>query len=441
MTALLLFGSFILLVFLRVPIAASLAVASIIVMFMTNGLAGFAAVTDIMYTSVAKFTLLAIPFFILAGVIMDHIGISKRLIDFAQALVGHRKGGIVLVTVIVAVFFAAISGSGPATVAAIGGILIPAMVSNGYRKETAGGLVASAGAIGIIIPPSIAFIIFAVVAGDQIPITINRLFMAGVIPGILVGIGLFIAGMYVRNRDVKRGLFNEEVEANTRKSTSKERWDAFLKAVPGLMIPVIILGGIYGGIFTPTESAVVAVIYGLLVGLFIHRKGYLKMMYRIFVESALQTAVVMIIVSAASVFAYIVTTEQIASTISNVVLGVTDNKIIILLLVNVILLIAGAFIDAISAFYIFVPILLPIMLSLNVDPTVFGVFMTINLAIGLFTPPVGLNLYVAASMSKSNIIEISRGVVPFIIASIIVLLLVTYLPVLSTFLPDLLGVK
>lgn len=441
MTATLLFGSFILLVFLRVNIAAALAVSSIIVMFITNGFAGFEAVTDIMYTSVAKFTLLAIPFFILAGVIMDHIGISQRLIDFAQTLVGHRKGGIVLVTVIVAIFFAAISGSGPATVAAIGGILIPAMMKNGYRKETAGGLVASAGAIGIIIPPSIAFIIFAVVAGDQIPITINRLFMAGVIPGILVGISLFIAGMYVRKRDVKRGAFNEEVELQNKKATGKERWDAFVKAIPGLMMPVIILGGIYGGFFTPTESAVIAVVYGLIIGLFIHRRGYLKMMYKIFIESALQTAVVMIIVSAASVFAYIVTTEQIATSVSDAVLGITDNKIIILLLVNVILLIAGAFIDAISAFYIFVPILLPIMLSLGVDPTVFGVFMTINLAIGLFTPPVGLNLYVAASLSKTNIIEISKGVVPFIIASIIVLLLVTYIPAISTFLPDLLGVK
>lgn len=441
MTALLLFGSFIVLVFLRVPIAASLAVASMIVLFTSQGLSGFEALTDIMYTSVAKFTLLAIPFFILAGVIMDHIGISKRLIDFAQTLVGHRKGGIVLVTVLVAIFFAAISGSGPATVAAIGGILIPAMVKNGYRKETAGGLVASAGAIGIIIPPSIAFIIFAVVAGDQIPITINRLFMAGVIPGILVGIGLFIAGMYVRKQDIKKGIFNDSEEATKQKGTGKERWDAFIKALPGLMIPVIILGGIYGGFFTPTEAAVIAVVYGLIVGLFIHRKGYIKMMYRIFIESALQTAVVMIIVSAASVFAYIVTTEQIASTISDTVLGLTDNKIIILLLVNIILLIAGAFIDAISAFYIFVPILLPIMLMLDVDPAVFGVFMTINLAIGLFTPPVGLNLYVAASISKANIIQISKGVVPFIVASVIVLLLVTYIPSLSTFLPDLLNIK
>lgn len=441
MTAIALFGSFLALIALRVPIAASLAVSSVIVLFISNGFGSFEVVTDIMYTSVAKFTLLAIPFFILAGVIMDHIGISKRLIDFAQALVGHRKGGIVLVTVLVAIFFAAISGSGPATVAAIGGILIPAMIKNGYRKETAGGLVASAGAIGIIIPPSIAFIIFAIVAGDQIPITINRLFMAGIVPGILVGIGLFIAGMYVRSRDIKRGIFNQSEEMQVRKSTGKEKWEAFVKAIPGLLMPVIILGGIYGGFFTPTEAAVVAVMYGLIIGIFILRKGYFKVLYKIFIESALQTAVVMIIVSAASVFAYIVTTEQIAATISDVVLGITDNKYIILLLVNIILLIAGAFIDAISAYYIFVPILLPIMLQLNVDPTVFGVFMTINLAIGLFTPPVGLNLYVAASMSKTNILQISRGVVPFIIASIIVLLIVTYIPIITTFLPDLLGVK
>lgn len=441
MTAIILFTAFLILVALRVPIAISLAVSSVVVLFVNNGLDSFEVVTDIMYTSVAKFTLLAIPFFILAGVIMDQIGISKRLIDFAQALVGHRKGGIVLVTVIVAIFFAAISGSGPATVAAIGGILIPAMIKNGYRKETAGGLVASAGAIGIIIPPSIAFIVFAIVAGDQIPITINRLFMAGIVPGILVGIGLFIAGMYVRNRDIKRGVFNQSEEATVKESTGKEKWDAFVRAIPGLLMPVIILGGIYGGFFTPTEAAVVAVMYGLIIGIFIMRKEYFKILYKIFIESALQTAVVMIIVSAASVFAYIVTTELIAATISDAVLGITDNKYIILLLVNIILLLAGAFIDAISAYYIFVPILLPIMLQLNVDPTVFGVFMTINLAIGLFTPPVGINLYVAASMSRTNILQISRGVAPFIIASIIVLLIVTYVPVITTFLPDLLGVK
>ncbi|ALS79524.1 TRAP transporter large permease [Planococcus kocurii] len=441
MIALVLFGLFFLLVFLRVPIAISLGVSSIIVLVSSSGIFGLEMVTDIMYTSVAKFTLLAIPFFILAGVIMEHVGISKRLIDFAQTLVGHRKSGIVLVTVIVAVFFAAISGSGPATVAAIGGILIPAMIKNGYKKETAGALVASSGAIGIVIPPSIAFIVFAVVAGDQIPVTINRLFMAGVVPGILMGVAFVIAALVVRSRQEKRGEFILPEGVEIRKATGKERWDAFVGAFPGLMIPVIILGGIYGGFFTPTEAAVVAVVYGLLVGMVVNRKDTFKKMYRIFIEAAVQTAVVMIIVSAASVFAYIVTTEQIARDISDGIMGLTSNPILILLLINVLLLIAGAFIDAISAYYIFVPILLPIIIFLEVDPAVFGVIMTVNLAIGLFTPPVGLNLYVAAGISGTNIVEISRGVVPFIVAAIVVLMLVTYIPQISTFLPDLLNVK
>lgn len=440
MIALLLFGAFFVLIFLRVPIAVSLGISSLIVLVSSSGLYGLEAVTDIMYTSVAKFTLLAIPFFILAGVIMDHVGISRRLIEFAQAMVGHRKGGIVLVTVIVAVFFAAISGSGPATVAAIGGILIPAMVRSGFTKETAGALVASSGAIGIVIPPSIAFIVFAVVAGDQIPITINRLFLAGVIPGLLMGLAFIVAAYYVRRKEVKKGTFQPD-ETVVRKATGKERWQAFVRALPGLFIPFIILGGIYGGFFTPTEAAVVAVVYGLIVGLFVLRHNLFKSMYRIFVDASLQTAVVMIIVSAASVFAYIITTEQIARDMSDLILSISSNPVIILLLINVLLLIAGAFIDAISAFYIFVPILLPIMVFIDMDPTVFGVFMTVNLAIGLFTPPVGLNLYVAAGISKTNIIGISRGVVPFIVAAIIVLMFITFVPAISTFLPDLMNVK
>lgn len=440
MTALLLFGVFFLLVFLRVPIAISLGISSLIVLVSNNGVFGLEAITDIMYTSVAKFTLLAIPFFILAGVIMEHVGISKRLIDFAQAMVGHVRGGIVFVTVLVAIFFAAISGSGPATVAAIGGILIPAMVKSGYRKETAGALLASSGAIGIIIPPSIAFIVFAVVAGDQIPVTINRMFMAGVIPGLLIGAAFIIAALYVRWREEKKGIFHAD-EGAVRKATGKEKWDAFVKALPGLFIPVIILGGIYGGFFTPTEAAVIAVIYGLIVGMFVLRGNLLKGMYRIFVDAALQTAVIMIIVSAASAFAYIITTEQIARDISTALLEASSNPIVILLLVNILLLITGAFIDAISAYYIFVPILLPVMIALEVDPTVFGVFMTVNLAIGLFTPPVGLNLFVAASISKSSIVDISKAALPFIFAGIIVLLMITYIPAISTFLPDLLDVK
>ncbi|PIC77345.1 C4-dicarboxylate ABC transporter permease [Sporosarcina sp. P19] len=440
MTAIILFGVFFILVMLRMPIAVALAISSIVVLFTGSGLFGLELVADIMYTSVAKFTLLAIPFFILAGVIMEHAGISKRLIDFAQALVGHRKSGIIFVTVMTAIFFAAISGSGPATVAAIGGILIPGMVKNGYKTETAAGLVASSGAIGIIIPPSIAFIVFAVVAGDQVPVSIGRMFMAGVIPGLLLGVGFIIAALFVRYRQEKReGPISQQYIMEP--ATSAERFKAFGNAIWGLLIPVIILGGIYGGYFTPTEAAVVAVFYSLFIGFFIYRELTLKKLYDILVAAGIQTAVVMFIVSAASVYAYIITTEQIATQISDVMLSISDNKIIILLLINIILLIAGMFIDAISAYYIFIPILLPIVLLFDVDPTVFGVFMTVNLAIGLFTPPVGLNLFVAAGISNTSIGQISKGVLPFVVSSIIILLLITYIPQISTFLPDLLNIK
>lgn len=440
MMALILFGLFFLLVMLRLPIAVALAVSSIAVLFTGSGVFGLELVADIMYTSISKFTLLAIPFFILAGVIMEQAGISKRLIDFAQALVGHKKSGIVFVTVMTAIFFAAISGSGPATVAAIGGILVPAMVKSGYKKETAGALVASSGAIGIIIPPSIAFIVFAVVAGDQLPVSIARLFMAGVIPGLMLGVGFILAAMWVRWRqEIKEGPM--EGFAPMEPASAKERLKAFTNALWGLLIPVIILGGIYGGFFTPTEAAVVAVFYGLFVGFFVYKELNMKKLYDILVASSIQTAVVMFIVSAASVYAYIITTEQIASQISAAMLGLSSNPIIILLLVNVLLLIAGMFIDAISAYYIFIPILLPIMILFEVDPTVFGVFMTVNLAIGLFTPPVGLNLYVATGISKTTLGEISRGVIPFVVSSIIILLLITFVPWFSTFLPDLLNIK
>ncbi|MGN7387234.1 TRAP transporter large permease [Sporosarcina sp. SAFN-015] len=440
MMALILFGLFFLLVMLRLPIAVALAISSIAVLFTGSGMFGLELVADIMYSSVSKFTLLAIPFFILAGVIMEQAGISKRLIDFAQALVGHRKSGIVFVTVMTAIFFAAISGSGPATVAAIGGILIPAMVKNGYKKETAGGLIASSGAIGIIIPPSIAFIVFAVVAGDQIPVSIGRLFIAGIVPGLLLGGAFIFAAMYVRWKQERKEGPIQGIVLN-QKATGKERVKAFVDALWGLLIPVIILGGIYGGYFTPTEAAVVAVFYGLFVGFVIYRELNLKKLYDILVAASVQTATVMFIVSAASVYAYIITTEQIARQISDAMLSISENPIIILLLVNVLLLIAGMFIDAISAYYIFVPILLPIMLLLNVDPTVFGVFMTVNLAIGLFTPPVGLNLFVAAGISDTSIGRLSIGVLPFIVASLIILMLITFIPQISTFLPDLLNVK
>ncbi|MED3656028.1 TRAP transporter large permease [Heyndrickxia sporothermodurans] len=445
MTTLLLFGIFALLVIIRIPIAISLAVSSIVVLLVSGGIDNLALVPDVLYSSVAKFTLLAIPFFVLAGVIMDYAGISKRLIHFADVCVGHLKGGMIFVTVITAIFFAAISGSGPATVAAIGSILIPALVKNGMKRESASALLASSGSIGIVIPPSIAFIVFAVVAGDQISISIGRLFVAGIIPGLLMGIGFIISALYVKNRGlVRQSIGNEEVAATLEKrerASGKEVFKAFRSAIWGLLIPVIILGGIYGGIFTPTEAAVVAVFYGFIVGIFIYRELSIKDIFKILYDASIQTAVITFIVSVASLFAYIITTEQIAQTMSDSLLGLSSSPIVSLLIINVILLIAGAFIDAISAFYIFVPILIPVIIHFNIDPTVFGVFMTVNLAIGLFTPPVGLNLYVASGIGNVKIHKISKAIVPFLISAVIVLLLITYIPALSTFLPNLMGIK
>ena len=440
MSGFLLFGIFFLLILLGIPIAISLGVSSVTILLLNDGLLGLELIGDIMYTSIGKFTLLAIPFFILTGVIMEHSGISERLIHLADTLVGHYKSGIVFITAIVAIFFAAISGSGPATVAAIGGILIPALVKGGYTKETSASLVASAGSIGIIIPPSIAFIVFAVVAGDQISISIGRLFIAGIIPGLLLGLALILAAIFVRYFNDKKKKTDTTNKPVKEKANMKEIGKAVLSAFWGLMVPIIILGGIYGGIFTPTEAAVVSVFYGLFVGFVIYRTLNIKKLYRIFVDAAVQTAVIMFIVSTASIFAYIITTERYAQQIGDSLLSISDSTIVILLIINIILLIAGAFIDAISAFYIFIPILLPIILQLDVDPTVFGVFMTVNLAIGLFTPPVGLNLYVASGISGSSLLSVSKAILPFLIVSIIVLLLITYFPIFSTFLPDLLGV-
>ncbi|MBM7703565.1 TRAP transporter large permease [Metabacillus iocasae] len=448
MAAFILFGLFFVLLLLRVPIAVALAASSILTILSSYGFSSLDLVADIMYTSVSKFTLLSIPFFIIAGVIMEYAGISKRLIHFADVCVGHRKSGIILVTVLTAIFFAAISGSGPATVAAIGGILIPALVKNGFKKESAAALLSSSGSIGIIIPPSIALIVFAVVAGDTINVSIGRLFIAGIIPGLLLGTAFILAAMYVRSKNLKEkaslpkdDVAAIEVSATREKASPNEIFKAFYEAIWGLLIPFIILGGIYGGVFTPTEAAVVAVFYGLIVGLVIYRELKLSDIKKIIIDSSVQTAVVMFIVSSASIFAYLITTEQIAMQISDSLLGITSNKYIILLLVNVILLIAGAFMDAISAYYIFIPILLPIMMVLEVDPTVFGIFMTVNLAIGLFTPPVGVNLYVACGLANVSINKISKAIIPFVVASIIVLILITYIPSITTFLPDLLGIK
>ena len=506
MIELLLFGSFFLFLALGIPVAFSLGLSAVTVLITTDGLQVLDVVPSVMFPSMSSGTLLAIPFFVLAGIIMQYTGISQRLIDLAFIVFGRFSHGLAAVTIISAFFFSAISGSGPATVAAIGAILIPALVRNGYAKKHAISLVAASGSMGIVVPPSIAFIIFAVVASEYGSISISRLFIAGIVPGIIMAAAFFIAALFVpRVRDlaglpVKSGREPRSetigAEANaasagdgasasagtsgTRTLTSTgsggtrhpgtghpgsssgagsgdgpvpaptdtvdpngglaEFLSLLVKAIPGLLIPVIILGGIYGGIFTPTEAGAVASVFALAVGIFVYRELKWTDLPKVFLESGVSTAVIMFIVGVASLFSYVITVEGVADRVSTAVLGVTDNKFVILAVITIILLIVGAFVDAISAFYLFIPILVPILIGVGVDMTTIGVFMTVNLAIGLFTPPVGLNLYVGAGIGKARLEDVVRGILPFLICAIIALLLITYIPAISNWLPDLLGV-
>ena len=427
-SALVLFGSFFIMLFLNIPISISLAVSSILTIMaspLPNTMLSLVATN--LYTASNKYVLLAIPFFILGGNIMDVSGISTRLIDFFRSLVGHTKHGLAMVCVIVACFFAAISGSGPATVAALGAILIPAMTNTGYEKSTSAALMSTAGAIGIVIPPSITFVVYGSVTGTSI----GSLFMSGIIPGILIGIFIYYA-MKISSRG------RELVQMP--KATGKERWAAFKNAVWGLLMPVIILGGIYGGIFTPTEAAAVSAVYGFIVGLFVYRTLRMKDIMRILRQSVSQTAVVMFIIGCAAVFGNTLTITGVAAKASAGLINLAGgNKYIFLLMVNIILIIAGCFIDANSALYILCPILFPIAQKLNINPVHLGAVMVVNLALGLITPPVGVNLFTGCGVAGIPLSDMIKKIWPFVIAVLIVLLIITYIPGISLLLPNLMA--
>lgn len=418
MSGILLICVFAVLLITGIPVAICLGISSLVVILQMDLPIITLAINS--QAALSKAVLMAIPFFILGGNIMDTSGISRKLIDLASACVGHIKGGLIVVCVLVACFFAAISGSGPATVAALGTIIIPAMVSCGYNKETATGLTATAGGIGLIIPPSISYVVIAPLAG----ISTGVLFIAGVLPGLTMGLALIIAGIWLNRK-------NKNITVLPRVGWGS-RWKALKQAFWGLMMPVIILGGIYGGIFTATEAAAVSAVYGLIVGVFIYKKMGWKEIKDVCILSAKQTAVVMLIIMCANLFSYALTVTGACTAASNFLLSfVGDSKFLFLIIVNIIFLIAGCLIDGNSAYYIFVPILLPVALSLNIDPIHLCVVLVMNIAIGLITPPVGANLYTACGITGLPFSRVAKGCVPFLIASLIALMVVTYVPQIS----------
>jgi C4-dicarboxylate transporter DctM subunit len=409
---------------LGMPLAICLGL-SVITTFWYHEALPLMAVAQKLYNGLDHFALMAIPFFILASNIMSSGGVSKRLIDVCNAFVGHYKGGLAVASIVSCMFFAAISGSSPSTVVAIGTIMIPAMIASGYGDRYTVGLLGSAGSLGILIPPSIPMIVYGV-ATEQ---SVGKLFMAGVGPGIFLGC-LFIitAVIYAKVKGFKGGTV----------VPWKDRFVLLWKALPGLFMPFLILGGIYGGIFTPTEAAAVAVFFALFVGLFVYKDLKIRDIPKVFVRSAVMSAMILFIITNAMLFAFILTTEGIPSAIAAFIIKHAVTPWVFLLFVNILLYFVGDFMEPSAAILILAPLFLPIVLKLNIDPIHFGIIMTVNMEIGMITPPVGLNLFVASGISGLSLWDVFKGAAPFMIVMLTALLIITYIPSISLWFPKIL---
>jgi len=409
---------------LGLPIAVSLGIASFVSIFFftTDPLPDLAGR---LFAGLDKFPLMAIPFFVLAGNIFTTGGVAKRLINLTNAWVGHIPGGLSIASIFACALFAAISGSSPATVVAIGGIMIPAMVNYGYGKKYAIGSVATAGSLGILIPPSIPLIVYAVTV-DQ---SVGKLFIAGIVPGILLASSLaFVSFLIAKKKDYQKA----------EKASIGERLQATKEAAWSLTLPVIVIGGIYTGVFTPTESAAVACVIGVIVGLFIHKDLKLKDFPKILVDSSKTTAMLFFIITMAMLFAHILTLERIPHAIADYIVAWQVGVVMFLIIVNVLLFVAGQFMEPTAMITILAPILFPVAMELGIDPIHLGIIMTVNMEVGMITPPVGLNLYVASGLTGMPLMDVTRAAFPWLVAVVICLVAITYIPAISLWLPNLL---
>lgn len=421
---LLLFGVFIALLFLGVPVAFSIGISSLVYVFFTD--IPLVIIPQKMYAGIDVFVLLCVPGFILAGNLMNGGGITGRIVGFSNAVLGHIRGGLGLANVGASMIFAGISGTAIADTASIGAVLIPAMKNEGYEADFSCAVTASSSTVGPIIPPSLPMII----AGTLTGLSVSKLFLAGAIPGVILGVGLMgVSYTISARRNHPKG------ERHSLGEILRKSVDAFW----AILMPIIILVGIVGGIFTPTEASIVAVMYAFFVGIVIYRELRLRSIIRIMLETTITTASIMVLVGFANLFAWILTTEQIPQLIAQTMLNMTQNKYLILLLINLLLLFVGTFMETIAALLILFPVLLKLATGVGVDPIQFAIICVLNLIIGLTTPPVGICLFVASSIGKISLGRISRAVLPFLAVSLIVLLLVTYIPQLSLFLPNLLS--
>lgn len=419
MSAIVLFGTFLILLLLSVPIGYAIGISSLAGIYFFSDIP-LEIIAQKVITGIDSFPLLAIPFFMLAGNLMSSGGIAKRLVNFFDSLIGHVTGGLGIVTVVVCMFFAAISGSAVATVSAVGAFMIPEMVEHGYDKKFSAALTAAAGTIGVVIPPSIPFVIYGVVSGTSI----TDLFTAGFLPGIMMGLALILVCYFVSKKNGYRGKGS--------RSSLREIGKAFKDAIWAILSPVIILGGIYSGFFTPTEAAVVSVVYSFIIGTFVYKELNFKGAYKAFKDAVVVNGSTTFMVGFSTVFAAFLTIAQIPNMIAEGITGLTSNKFLILLIINLLLLVIGMFVDNIPATIILTPILLPICTSFGMSPVTFGIMLTMNLAIGFCSPPYGINLFVASSISKVSIEDLTKNIIKPLIGLLIVLLLITYIPYFTT---------